>query len=496
MRPILVYDGRSENVARVYAVSPQESIQIGDSIGSLETARTTITRNYYKGKVVQYKNTIFALHQRALKRLNENGTWSTVFSLPNYYTGTGTNDDSTCMILCTIDGIDYLAFVYPSNSSVADTISYAMGCTYNLSTNIVTQSLRNVANVATTGSSSNPINWVFTEAIYFNGSVYIVYAAAGTSYYGVITYNVVAAQIAILDSQAYVMGSTTTAPTASLCIWNNGLWLAYYNTGTVALVLKKLIGNNFVTQVASVTGGTVAWSTGISKPHAFTDGTHLYIFALRATGTWNLYKVQSDLTTSDITSSVIPGFTNQDLDSRFRAILDSHTDPTNPTIYFAYIPDATIASVINFYRWNGESSQITYEGSAGNGAYYVFIENPLNGGGELMYKQDEPNIHIDGPLESADATGCCTINFRLYESTVFPSGSQATVNFYYGSGVARPTNRCLLTNPSAGTMIDNYTIGDLTVTSGTLYTVDWLRESNGVTAGSAVSLMAQMSGVV
>lgn len=495
MRPMLVFDGRAAGTtaARVYTLSPYGYSQLGNDLGTQELALSANNRSFHRGRVVQHQDTVYVLHQRTIKRLNSNGTWSNILTLPNYYTDTGrAGDEQMIMHLCNVGGTYYLAVMYNSSSTVIDTTGYMMALSYNLSTNTYSATSTTALSLSSGGSASNPRNWAFGESVFFNGVIYVPHY--GTAY-GIVAYNVASVTLSLLDN-AIAIGSPTTAPTASLCIWNNELWLAHYDDGTVALQLRKLVGSSFVSQIASVTGGTVAWSTGVSKPCCWTDGTYLYIFALRATGAWDLWQINSSLVATNITSTVISGFTGQDLDSRWRCVVDQHTNPTNPDIYLLYFGDATAGGTIAFYKWNGPSSQMSYLGNAGSAWSVMHIANPMLGGGEMMYSLGEPHIVIEGSPSNTSTPGNCRISYRIYESSLFPSGTPAEVNMYFHPDLGPPTSRCLLTNPSVGTMANNYTITGVTAGSGTLYTVDWRAAANGVNNGDGVTLVASVSGIL
>jgi hypothetical protein len=495
MRPILalnVHD-TGDTAANAYTLSPFGMTQLGQSLGADESLKTTVTRNSFRGRIVQHQNTIYVLYNRSIRRMEANGSWTTLVSLSNWSANTGQIDTTATMHLVQINGDYFLACIYPSSASSPSTTVYVTAAKYDLQTGVTSYTSTSSAIVGSGGGGANPSVLGGAESIVFNGTVYwSLVSGAGNA---IVVYNVSSNSITSTNT-ALPLGSSGTGPTVSMCIYNNELWMLAYNSGTVALILYKLVGTTFVSQVASLAGTTVAWSTGVSKPLLFTDGTNMYAFALRATGVWNAYQITSSLDVTDITSNVLSTFTGQDLDSRWRVAIDQHTDPTNPEIVLMFLGDVTASGPISFYRWNGPSSVPTFLGSAGTSNYLLFIANPLDGGGEMMYTVGEPHAQIEGGLAASSSPGQTTISYRIYESTLIPSGTPVHVRMYFSDNGMPATNPCRLTNPQPGSMVDNYTVGNITAGSGILYSIDWRAIADGVDDGTGVLLMAQVSGVL
>jgi hypothetical protein len=496
MRPILCFQPHDtgDTEANAYTLSPFGMTRLGNSLGADESLKTLTTRCSFRGRIVQYQNTVYVLYNRSIRKMESDGTWTTVVSLSSWYASTGQVDTTATMHLVQIDGDYFLACIYPSSASVASTTSYVMGAKYNLQTGVTSYTATNTALVGSGGAGANPSAFGCSESIEFNGSIYwSLVSGAGNA---IVVYSVASNSISSTNTSLPV-GSSGTGPTISMCIYNNELWMLAYTSGTVALVLYKLIGTTFVSQVASITGGTVAWSTGVSKPLLFTDGTNLYAFALRATGAWNAFQITSSLAVTDITSSVLSTFTGQDLDSKFRVIIDQHQTPSNPEIILMFSGDVTATGPISFYRWNGASSTPTFIGSAGSSHYTLSVGNPLNGGGELMYTLGEPHIQIEGSLEETSTPGNTRISFRIYESSQFPAGTPVHVKMFFDSDGEVASTPCRLTNPQpSGSMFDSYTVYGIVATSGQLYTVDWRAAADGISDGDGALLVAQVSGVL
>lgn len=481
MRPILCYDGYASGGAKAYTLSPFAFTQLGSNVGSVDVG-VMVAGNLRTGCIVQFRNTIYVLHNRTIKRMLSDGTWTTVASLSSPYVSA---DCINQMILCNIGGDYFLVCIY-ANSSSTSFDTFLSGATYNLQTGVLTTSASFFAHDSG-GSSGQPSNQEVCGLTFYNGIVYWFWNnQSGTT---ILTYNVASPGITLGTTMP---NSATNGPWGDMLVWNNELWLVATTTGAAALTLYKLVGSSFVSQA---TIATTTWAVGFQKPCLFTDGTDLFCLALPNTAAWNLYRITSALAVTNITSSVISGFTGQDVDSRWRFIVDQHQNPTSPEIILMYQGDTSTGSN-SFYKWNGVSLPLTFIGSAGSVDFQIAVANPKQGGGEMMFTVGEPHIQIEGALAASTIPGQTTISYRIYESTLFPSGTPAQVKMFFNTDLETPTTRCRLTNPQPGLMLDEYTIGNVTAGSGNLYRVDWRAVADGVNSGQGALLVAQVSGVL
>lgn len=482
MRPLLTYNGYASGGAKAYSLGPNSFVQIGDNIGTNDSGTATTIRLFPMGKIVQIKNTIYVLHQRTIKKKNSDGTWSTVASLVSPNTTSGV-DHMNQMIPCVIGGVQYLACLYLSSDNGGNT-AYRLGV-YNT----VTETL-------STSNAYTDMNRTLTSAtygypFYYDGNIYwpAFYPSFGTR---MIIANIEALSVT-MTNDGLDFGDN---PTNSFTVFNNELYMLFHPDGTGKLLLYKLVGSGW-THVVDVTAST-AWQGNGPKTCLFTDGTNMYAMALLSTNTqWKMYKITPSFTVTDITNTVIPGFTGQGNTSSFRFICDQHSNPTSPEFYLMLNTGIASGSTNRFYRFFDDSTPVQYIGTAGEGGTANYVSCPTFGGGELMFRDGEMHIEFWGAPEISNTPGNMKLYFRIYESDIFPSGSPVHVKFFSSNGRSIPTQPCRLSNPEPiGSIENSYTITDITCGSGILYSVDWRAVADGFTAGDPVTMVASVSGVI
>ncbi len=472
MRPILAYDGYASDGARAYTLSPGSLTQLGDTIGANDTG-TVVLGTLMRGKIAQVQNTIYVLHASTLKKLESNGSWSLIFSLPDAETS-DTNDSVSTMHIAVIDGIYYLNFIYLS-SSTTSSVSYYKGCTYNLSNGSVTSSSQLLV------FSTAPSVQRRGTSLVWGGAVYMIISDSTTAT-KLLVYDIVGATISVITGPAH-------SNMADITIFNNELW---WGSGTPnnfgAFELHKLVGSSLVLQ-ASIGGSPFI---GTAKPCIFTDGTSLYCLFKLVGGAWLLYR--SDNT--QFTTPVMSAFSLIGADSRWIPLVDQHQSPTNPELILILRGDITTGTN-SFYKWNGTGSALSFIGSAGPSKNSMALATPFQGGGELMFTLGEMNIQIEGPLTASSTPGNTVVKYRIYESSMFPVDTPTQVKLFYNTLQHPATTRCSLINPSPnGSMLDSYTVTGVLVGSGYLNSIDWRSSIDGLANGTAVTLTAQVSGVL
>lgn len=494
MRPILVYDGYSTSSpsgAKAYYMGVTSYTQLGNNIGvcDLGTFAGNAARVSRRCNIVQYQSSIYVLHNRAIKKMNSDGTWSTLASLSNAYTAI---DFLNQMMMVNVGGNYYLAGIYASSSS-GGVSTYIRGFTYNLQTGDLTISGEVIIS-SSGGSSGSPTAQAVGGIYYYDSALYILWGNGTSNGTQIVTYNILAASLTLGNTYSFNL-SAGGQPTADMCIFNGELYLCAYNTGTVAFLLYKLVGGVFI-NIATIASAS-AWSAGRSKPCIFTDGISIFTVALLNTGTWKMYKTTSSLVTTDITANTISGFTSQDVDSRFKAVVDQHANPTNPDIILIYQADTAVGNINRFYKFNGELLPLDYLGSSGEAGATISIANSKEGGGEMMYVLNEPNIQIEGQITESSTPGNSKIPFRIYETTSIPSGTPVEVRFYFTRTRGTPVTPCTLANPSpSGTIVDNNILRGIIAGSGQLYYVDWRSALDNVVGGTVATVVPFMSGIL
>lgn len=485
MRPLLAYNGYSSGGARAYLLSPYSYQQLGGIVGSVESFTSSI-QHFIPSKICQIENTIYVLHAGTIKKLEPNGTWTVMASL----TSPAVNQDIwATMYPVFVAGSYYLAVVYPTTNYNA-TNAVLRGATYNIRTGVLTTS----SEVTVGGGAGVGLSFsTFGTAHVVGGSLYLVFGNYNAgSLFKVIVYNVAGASLSFITSGASTAKDLRLS--TDMFLWKNELWFASYADGTANFVLYKLIGSSIVSQVTIQS--SVAWSTESSKPTLFGIGDYLYAMALTSAGTWRMYRINQALSVTEITSSVISGFTGQDLDSNWTFIVDQHTLATSPEYFLMFRGDLTNGP-ISFYKWINDSTPLSFLGTAGESNQRLIVQAPKNGGGHFMYTVGEMNIQIEGAVTPSNIPGNVNVGYRIYESTLFPSGTLAQIKFFYNkNNLETATNRCSLTSPSPnGSMLDSYTITNAVVGSGVLNTIQWRAQVDGFSVGDGALIVAQASGI-
>lgn len=489
MRQLLVYNGYASGGARAYSLGANSYTQIGDIIGSVDAGPGTYSSYHGNsfGNIAQIQDTIYVLHSRTIKKKNSDGSWSTVASLVNPFTG---HDAANRMIPCVVNGVTYLVVVY-MNSSTAGNSVYFSAAVYNTQTGILSTSAV-ATNMGYPGWTSDIIN--ITSMTYYNGTVYTL---IGGGYYTAKLYTLtvsVEAGTASVDSTS----SMATRGRLSVAVFNNELWCLATNaeSGSATYRLWKRIGGAWVSQY---TVATLSINNSYWKPLLFTDGTYMYAI-LESTAssltTWRMYRCTTTSAT-EITTPVLTGFSGQNTTSRWHIVCDQHANPENPEYILLYRPSTSTGSTNSFYRFVDSSTALQFLGSAGEGGYVASIATPAMGGGELMFRDGEMHIEYIGNPDISDTPGNMTLYFRIYESSIFPSGSPVHVRMFSSSNRNVPTTPCRLANPQPiGSIENSYTITGITCGSGVLYSVDWRAAADGYNSGDSVTMVASVSGVL
>lgn len=496
MRQLLVYDGLASGGAKAYSMGANSYTQIGDTIGSNDNSSAVISTWNYQNmcgpNICQVQNTIYVVHNRILKKKESDGSWSTVTALTDFYSTS--SDIMVRMLPCVVNGVTYIVCIYPGSSS-GGTATYVMSLIYNTHTGTVSTTSQNLT-FSTGGAAGTPYAQSFSHPIYYDGTVYMLTMPAGNTAYGkIVSVGVEAGSMSVSANIASIWQTQRV----SMCVFNNELWLlATTGTTSCTFTLYKMVGGSWISQynvASSIT--TPTYSKGWI-PLLFTYGTYMYAMFPNGTTslTWNIYRCTSTSATN-VTSSVLSGFTGQGLNGRWRLVVDQHRNPRIPEFVLIYQPDIAAGSTNKFYQFTDSSTQLRYLGSAGEGGAQACIATPHYGGGELMYRDGEMYIQFWGQPEIATTPGNIKLYFRIFESDVFPPGSQVHVKMFSNEDRGIPTIPCRLASPlPSGSIENSYTITGIECGSGTLYSVEWRAAVDGFSAGDAVTLVASVSGII
>lgn len=180
----------------------------------------------------------------------------------------------------------------------------------------------------------------------------------------------------------------------------------------------------------------------------------------------------TDITATVIPASLQPGGGSATSQSQLQVIIDNDTDPTNPAVYFFFVPGPGSTGVYVSYQWNGISSVMTSIGSTTlDASEYVL---PHTKESLAIYRPVDPAARpeLEGPPEEV-VGGFTKWYFRLYGT-----GSAVNVKLYINADEEAPDTEATLV------------LGSLVVESGTPATTPTIgsNQINNITPDGGVAL--------
>jgi hypothetical protein len=300
-----------------------------------------------------------------------------------------------------------------------------------------------------------------------------------------------AGSVTIAESQEI----TASHPVGDFCQFNGKLYHFRLDGTSSATTTNIFEVSGLAMTVAQTFTHTAAGSlstNNYAQWAAFSDGTNMYLFhyANNADG-WLVKQIDSGLTVTDITSSVIPTYLSTNTggqESRVHVMVDPLSDPTTPDIYlYCFNQDVDYGNQRSItpwfvYKWNGPSSLLTLEGGVGSIFDLITWNKTTRGGSQgyfQLYLDDKTSPHVE-IIGKATQTNAVKIQFQLFSSdstrTVKVSG------FFEEKSTADALHpaQATLSNPSHGSLVSNV-IENLTTDNGaTTYLVTWESGTDGI----------------
>ena len=305
------------------------------------------------------------------------------------------------------------------------------------------------------------------------------------------------------NSFALVSGLTGANGSASMCVWQDRLFLISKRI-TTQWALYEFAGGAWAV-VADIDVPTINTGVTAAKTSLFTDGA--YMFAARhhyaATGAadngWRITRFDAALNQVPRTADLPAALRSPNdggtyaasgavlLTTRLFAIYDAETTPGTVTIYLAWAPNSTAGTNYTLYLWGGSGAIMTPIDNGGNVSH-----NPPTGwpqGGMRIWTAGELDVKI---LSRAAVLGGEQISFVAYGG-----GTGRKFKLFYA----------LLGEPNLleATLAAPVTGGAATLNTGlnqvegvaadgvTVYTVIWNIGANSVAPGTILDRFPQIS---
>jgi len=271
--------------------------------------------------------------------------------------------------------------------------------------------------------------------------------------------------------------------TSALCVYQNRLFgLAHELGGASNTYFRELIAGVWTNVGTALFAPSL---TDSAKHCLFVDGANMYAFTPNGTG-WRAWKWNSALTRTEITSSVVPTALASGLGTsqRMSVIVDERGVPgTAPTIWLYQSVDGALASALNEWQWNGDTSFIgTTPGSAGSGpndsggSARDNLPYVKHAQGTTYWTSGEDFVELKG---MAPAVGGVSVSFTLYSDAGSGTGS---VRAWHGSNTAAyPLTAATLTGTLTGLTKDNTTV----------YTITWQAATDGYSSGQRAKFVLE-----
>jgi hypothetical protein len=475
---------------------------LSGGVGTIEDGNSS-NQTYVDGfRVVRFKNGFYVSCGSStsgeggiFRSLDNGATWTRVFrwvtALPNGFGASLNNGVFQHLHVININGVPTLCYNVDNTGGNAYYAKSTDGTTWTAATIVLpggftTQGSQNDTIVGTT------VYYTPSQAGATTHIWYIDFSATGAGRLGLTT-NL---------SASYGCGA--------FCYFNGKLYHARFTSGSASSTTTNLyeIDKSFATLVATITHPTGHPSSNFSSPNdtvkwdMFTDGINMYLFHAITAGSGasgapliSVYQFDSALAVTDITATVLPtyfdsGSTNGNM--ILRILVDQVTNPASPQYFLFSCTDA--GNVYNIptpwvvWKWNGNASLMTLEGSVGQ------VTDKINFGahrsqGSPFFSQNSlgqisPHVEILG--RATQANGTIFIQFSLYSQT----GAQTLkVRGFFADLATQEysVSAATLLNPSHGTMNGAYIENLIGDNGATIYQVTWNAPTDGITSGDTYS---------
>lgn len=338
-----------------------------------------------------------------------------------------------------------------------------------------------------------------------------------------------------LQTFGNITHQTTLGFPLDFAIYDGKLYALHSNTARSQVIVSQVI-SNIVTPIISLpstSGGleTAGPSTTEGRPCLFVDNiytstTHgatgipkMYAWYLcnptMGFNGWGIWQIEASGNTiaavarvedSILTAAHRAGNATADIepDSLWRFICDHgsvhHNDVVAEHTMIFRETGAGDHGDYKGYRWRGPQFSFAGASESFDWQWHMAYAQDKIGGGARFSPQVVPHaplftssipifdIVVKGTRLS-QTKGNRTILFELIPASGdgYDAGTETNVRFFFDTTYNMQNKLCALASPSHGT-ISNNTIVGIAMSSGTIYTVDWRAQDNGIAVGQPVLL--------
>jgi hypothetical protein len=456
--------------------NPPSSITLGSTFGTAETIAVgdqPVNRVvYFVGNNI-YSSTgsagsfYAAVGNNIYRTLDGGNNWEVATVIPSIVATN--NAKSGLNIVTGADGLQYMCLMYSGPGNLIRGIRTTDGYTW--------------ISDGPGGSSSNA---GFIQDTILGDTLYCISTGNG----GIVSYQVSSGYLSTIPA---ISGDEVLSQ-AAMCVWNNNIYIAGYNTTSGARPLYIISGGSLRQVTNIVTSGTTATTT--YKQGIFVDNDKLYVFFLQVAAStgWACYQIDTPGTynVTNLTATVISGSmagAGPGTSSRVLTYVEPDATGTNPTKYLLYAANGTNGTSFELFQWNGPNAAMTSIASGGNVAHAITVSKRSASNGVYSPFGTYPYIISSGPTTSG--TVGWRVNFTLWQGSFSPTNNpNVKIRLWFGG----PDDEYLeqvgtLTNPAVslvpgtpGPVAPNSVLGPnntsitgLTADGGiTLYSITWI----------------------
>lgn len=457
----LALDNRDGGAVRVWRFrNGTTPIQVGNDLPS--SAAESTTNNTYRTagrRVIQFNGAVYAISNDGVYKLQNDDSWSKA-SIDGglTFTSPSTSTNNTVRSGFEIfyrNNKPYLIGAFKTAAGGIKAFWLDPDTTQWVEGNSTFQNPQN-------GSLGNGIlsQAVFRDKIYY----YLNHANSNDQVYSYTP----ATDTWALASMPGDRGSSR--PVGDLCVFNDKLYFVYIRSDLNAVKLSELNYNtNAFNAVVDLGPGAQMMYNPTTPYCLYTDGTYLYVVALRTNNRFYTWRVTTALSAAELdmfpTVTTLTGHNNA---SGFQRAYDFSIPGTTTPMLF-YKNSSSISNPIHTFKHVGPSSKWKFIGRGGT-IDQILPHGAIGGSFDFIPSENDVIITNSFPTSNGE-----TISFKV------SGGGTKSVMFYYALGTAFPLTQLALKDGSAfgnsaiavGNQVDNVLADGVTE-----YTVD----IDGITA--------------
>jgi len=286
---------------------------------------------------------------------------------------------------------------------------------------------------------------------------------------------------------SFILAIASIPLSVSFCVFNDNLYAISRNGSAVGTTPVYILSAGSWVLATTLTGGSLNMTD--LRPGAFVDGSFMYVFSAKVAGTsWGCWKVASDHSFTDISTTVLPlGMqSGASLTSRCLTWVDGSLSPgSDPSKYLIYADGDTATDPLTLFKWVNDATAMTNIDSGSNNA--EALSTAKNVGGQNFWVNGENSVNL---VSRTGILSGIRLSFQLFSTTGTPT---VNVRGFFGNvSTEYPTTACTLINPSSGSMSGN-TITGLVIDNGvTTFQVTWSSTADGIAAGDRFRLILEV----